>query len=119
MKFTSVNDAILYLDISGTHTKIKAARGMAYLMREGRALTDAEDHATNLLHFIESYDLKREVEAQFAEGDGAIDFAPGPGEEAPIEGDDYFAPVDAVKQLYTSWQARKARRGNVVEMQKR
>ena len=118
MKFTSVKDCILWLDISGTHTKIKAARGMAYLTREGLALTDAEEHATDLLHFIESYDLKREVEAQFEEGGGVIDFNPGPGEEPLIE-DNYFAPVDAVKRLYTSWQARKARRGNVVEMQNR
>jgi hypothetical protein len=118
MKFTSIKDAIEYLDISVTHTKIKNARGMAYLMKEGLELTDAEDHATNLLRFVESLDLKREVEQQFAEGDGVVDFTPAPGEEPLIEGD-YFAQVDVVKRLYASWQARKARRNNVVEMQNR
>ena len=111
-KFDSVRAAIEWLDVSGTHGKIKNCGGVAALTMAGDQLHDAEAYASNLLAFIETGDLKRELEAQFAEG-GVIDLTV-PGDES-LDGD-YFAEVDTLKRLHASWQARKARRNNVVEM---
>jgi len=111
-EFESVEDAITEIDVSKTHTTIKNARGLARLTKSGEDLAQSEDYATELLQFIESYDLKRELEAQFAEH-GKIDMTPDDG-LSPI-GDD-FDSVLALRRLYESW---KKRRNNVTEMKRR
>jgi len=110
--FDSVNEAELGLDVSATHTAVKNARGLLFLTKSGEDLARNEDHATDLLRFIESYDLKRELEAQFAES-GKIDMTPADGK--PPIGDD-FDSVIALNRLFESW---KKRRNNVTEMKKR
>jgi hypothetical protein len=112
MKFTSIKDAIEYLDIGALRDKIQVGGGIAARVYGSGEIAQ---NADELIRFVDTYELKRELEAQFAEGDGVVDFTPAPGEEPLIEGD-YFAQVDVVQRLYASWQARKALRNNVIEM---
>jgi hypothetical protein len=108
MKFTSVKDTVEYLDIGALRDKIQVGGGIA-----ARAYGSEEiaRNADDLLHFVDSYELKRELEAELAES-SAITL---PDEE--LLGD-YFDTV-VLRRLYESSKARKARRGNVIEMQKR
>jgi hypothetical protein len=95
-KFASVREAVEWIDVPATHTKIKNAGGMAHFTKQGAELSDAEENASGLLRFIESGDLKRELERQLAEH-GEIDLTIPDGESLTLLGD-YFDSMIVLKQ---------------------
>jgi hypothetical protein len=102
--FESVQEAVEALDVSATHTKIKNAIGVACLTKQGAELADAERHAGEMLRFIETYGLKRELEAMLAES-GRIDLTSPEGEKQ-LEPADYFAGIAIVARLLKASKVR-------------
>ena len=120
-EFETVRDAIETIDVAETRQKIKNSVGLAFLTKSGTALEHAQDHAEAMLRFIDTGDLKRELEKEFAET-GKIDFLRGDGGGLIVSGEgvepqaDYFTTVILVDKLLRSW---KSRRNNVTEMKPR
>jgi hypothetical protein len=114
-EFYTVKDAILEIDIAATRDKISNSAGMATLMKSGSELEQAQNHAVQLLRFIDTGDAKRELEAELRES-GKIDFTNTEGEEEELISGDYFNSIIVLKRLLRSW---KSRRNNVTEMKRR
>lgn len=121
-EFYSVKDAVLAMDIAGTRDKIGTAAEISCLMKSGSELENSQNHAGQLLRFIDSGDLKSELEKELADT-GKIDFlrtTAGSDYVIVPEGDepqtDSFSAIILVDRLLQSWIARKR---NVVEMKPR
>jgi len=102
--YETVQAAVEALDVCATHQKIKNAVGIACLTKQGSELAAAEQHAGEMLRFIQSYGLKRELEAMLAET-GRIDITITEGEKT-LDPSDYFYGVAIVAKLLRSAKAR-------------
>lgn len=111
--FDSVESAIKALDVPRLLSDVQLAGGLAWLSApiHGSDPEQIEEDSGSLADFIRSGDLKRELEAELAEG-GRIDLTPNPKTDPLTVGEDFtrLDPVPALKRIYQRAAARKARR---------
>lgn len=109
--FESVESAVLAIMPSLLH-QLRTTGNHAGIIGavNGVAPEAIEEDVSSLIHFVESHDFQRELEAEIIER-GVIDLRPDSTRDGfTIDGEptDKLTPLPALRRLYSRWAARPA-----------